>query len=150
MTAHALLNVVLVKRPVRKTSKAGKPYLMASARDGKGPDAKWWTIFGFTEAVIETLEAPVEGETFAATGSFEATIWAPEGREPRGNLTLNADAILTARSKPKPKAEKARASPEPRRGRALAASSWAAPARAEVETPRAEKGAADFDDTIPF
>jgi hypothetical protein len=149
MTAHALLNVVLVKRPVRKTSKAGKPYLMASARDGKGPDAKRWTIFGFTEAVIETLEALVEGETFAATGSFEATIWAPEGREPRVNLTLNADAILTARSKPKPKAEKARASPEPRRGRALAASSWAAPARAEVETPRAGKGA-DFDDSIPF
>jgi hypothetical protein len=125
MTAHALLNVVLVKRPVRKTSKAGKPYLMASARDGKGPEAKWWT---------------------AATGSFEASIWAPEGRSP---LTLNADAILTARSKPKPKAKKARASPEPRRGRALAASSWAAPARAEVETPRAGKGA-DFDDSIPF
>jgi hypothetical protein len=123
MTAHAaLLNVVLVKRPVRKTSKAGKPYLMAYARDGKGPDAKWWTIFAFTETAIETLEALVEGETFAATGSFEATIWAPEGRDPRVNLTMTADAILSAH-KPKNRVAKSTKA----NGRAVAAASWAAP-----------------------
>jgi hypothetical protein len=127
MTAHALLNVVLVKRPVRKTSKAGKPYLMASARDGKGPEAKWWTIFAFAEAAIEALEVLVEGETFAATGIFEATIWAPEGREPRVNLTLNADVILSAR---KPKAKPEGGTKRQRQtasGRETAAQSWAAP-----------------------
>ena len=83
MSAHALLSVVLQKLPVRKTSKAGRPYAMASARDGKGMDAKWWTIFAYSETGIEALEALTVGETFAATGSFDATIWAPEGREPR-------------------------------------------------------------------
>ena len=68
MSAHALLSVVLHKRAVRKASKAGKPYLMASVRDGNGPDAKWWTLFAFTEAAIEALEVLAEGETFAASG----------------------------------------------------------------------------------
>ena len=87
MSARVLLNGVLEKPPVRLTSKAGKWYLRASARDGKGPDAKWWTVFAFAEATIEALEVLVEGEAFAATGTFDATIWAPEGREPRVNLT---------------------------------------------------------------
>jgi hypothetical protein len=104
MSAHVLLSVVLQKPPVRKTSKAGKPYLMASARDGNGPDAKWWTIFAFSDAAIEALEALSAGEAFAATGTFDATIWAPEGREPRVNLTLTADAVLSA-SKPKAKTQ---------------------------------------------
>ena len=56
MSAHALLNVVLDKPPVRLTSKTGKSYLRASARDGKGPDARWWTIFVFSETAIEALE----------------------------------------------------------------------------------------------
>jgi hypothetical protein len=139
-------------------SKAGKAYVRASARDGKGPDAKYWTVFVFSETAIEALESITVGEAFAASGPFEATIWAPEGREPRVNLTLTADAILTAR-KPKAKTEGSSRKPKEANGRdraealntggrALAAASWAAPARAEVETPLAEKGA--FDDDIPF
>jgi hypothetical protein len=150
MSAHVLLNVVLQKLPVRKTSKAGKPYLMVSARDGNGPDAKWWTVFAFAEAAIEALEVLVEGEAFAATGTFDATIWAPEGREPRVNLTLSADAILSAH-KPKAKAkpegksrkpkEAAPSAPEPRPGRSK---SWASP------EPIAARGVPFFDDSIPF
>src|ERR1700719_2429652 len=105
MSARALLSGVLQKLPVRKTSKAGKPYLMVSARDGNGPDAKWWAIFAFNEEAVEALEALTVGEAFAATGSFEATVWAPEGREPRLNLTLTADAVLSARKPPKAKPE---------------------------------------------
>ena len=133
MSARVLLHAVVHKRAVRKTSKAGKPYLMASARDGNGPDAKWWTVFAFTEAAIETLEVLVEGETFAATGSFDATIWALEGREPRGNLTLTADVVISARkAKQKPKAGKPRGSSDRQSGRsARASASWAAPREGE-------------------
>jgi hypothetical protein len=150
MSAHALLSVVLQKLPVRKTSKAGKPYLMASARDGRGPDARWWTVFAFTEAAIEALEALTVGETFAATGTFDATVWVPEGREPRVNLTLTADAILSARKPPKAKTKKTApaSAQEPRPGRDIASKSWAAPARAEVETHRGS--APVMDDGIPF
>jgi hypothetical protein len=155
MSAHILLTAVLDKSPARLTSKAGKTYLRASVKDGKGPDAKWWTIFVFSETAIEALEVLAEGEAFAATGTFEASVWAPEGREPRVSLTLSADAILSAR-KPKPAAEKPKETGSsqsrekvPNNGRAIANTSWAAPHRAAVETPHAQKGE-DFDDDIPF
>jgi hypothetical protein len=147
MSARVLLSGVLDKAPVRMTSKIGKTYLRASARDGKGPDAKRWTVFVFSETAIEALEALTVGEAFAASGPFEANIWAPEGREPRVNLSMNADAILSAR-KPKPTKPKSHEKSPNTDGRSIASKSWAAPARAEVETPLAEKGA--FDDEIPF
>jgi hypothetical protein len=150
--ARVLLNGVLEKPPVRLTSKAGKPYLRASARDGNGPDAKWWAIFVFSETAIEELEALTVGEAFSATGSFEATVWAPEGREPRVNLTMNADAILSAH-KPKAKAkpegksrkpkEAAPSAPEPRPGRSIVSKSWVAQEPIGL-------GGVRLDDDIPF
>jgi hypothetical protein len=99
---------------------------MASVRDGNGPDAKWWTIFAFAEAAIEALEALTVGEAFAASGTFDATVWAPEGREPRVNLTLTADALLSAR-KPKVKSEGKKRQPRAASARDVAGQSWAAP-----------------------
>jgi hypothetical protein len=98
MSARVLLSGVLDKAPVRMTSKVGKTYLRASARDGKGPDAKRWTVFVFSETAAEALEALTVGEAFAATGTFDATVWAPEGREPRVTLSMSADAILSAQA----------------------------------------------------
>jgi hypothetical protein len=65
MSARVLLSGVLDKPPVRLTSKAGKSYVRASARDGNGPDAKWWTVFVFSETAAEALEALTVGEAFA-------------------------------------------------------------------------------------
>jgi hypothetical protein len=166
MSSRVLLSVVLDKPPVRLMSKSGKPYVRASARDGKGPDAKWWTIFVFSETAIEALESITVGEAFAASGAFEASVWAPEGREPRVNLSMTAAAILSAR-KPKAKTEGASRKPQAadgrdrveassvrqsqasNTGRSIASKSWASPATAEVGTPLAEKGAFD-DDDVPF
>jgi hypothetical protein len=148
MSPRVLLSGVLDKAPVRMTSKAGKTYLRASVKAGNGPDAKWWSVFVFSETAIEALEALTVGEAFAASGPFEANIWAPEGREPRVNLTLNADAILTTR-RPKVKTESTGRKPRTATGRDRAQVSWASPSTAEVATPRSEKGA-NFDDDIPF
>jgi hypothetical protein len=147
MTSRVLIDAVLDRPPVRLTSKAGKRYLRASARDGKGPDAKWWTVFVFGETAIEALEALTVGEAFAASGPFEANIWATEGREPRVNLSMNADAILSAR-KPKPTKPKSHEKSPNTDGRSIASKSWASPARAD-EPPR---GNAPFrpDTDVPF
>lgn len=132
---------MLDKPPVQLTSKAGKPYIRASARDGNGPDAKWWTVFVFSETAAEALEALTVGEAFAASGTFDATVWAPEGREPRVNLTLTADAVLSARKPPKAKPEctgpkpkeakgprdRAEASSASNTGGRASAASWASP-----------------------
>lgn len=125
MSARVLPSGVLHKPPTRRTSKNGRAYLIASVRDGNGPDAKWWTVFVFSEFAIEELEALVEGDAIAASGSFEASIWAPEGREPRVNLSLTADAILSAHRKPKPRAAKAKPDAPPARS---ASSAGPAPA----------------------
>jgi hypothetical protein len=145
MSTRVLLTAVLDKLPTRLTSKAGKTYLRASVRDGNGPDAKWWTLFVFSVTAIEALEGLALGESFAASGTFEASIWAPEGREPRVNLTLTADAILSAR-KPKAKRDDKHRQPSARdslsrepSARETAAKSWASP-----------NPGADFDDQIPF
>jgi hypothetical protein len=146
MSARVLLNGVLEKPPVRLTSKAGKPYLRASARDGNGPDAKWWTIFAFAEAAIEAIKALTLGEAFAASGPFEASVWAPEGREPRVNLTMTADAVLSAR-KPKRADDAVKYRPKAARnriavasnGRKIAEASWAHPT-----------SGGDLSDDIPF
>jgi len=49
---------------------------------------------------IETLR---EGEPIAVSGTFEAEIWAPPGRDPRVNLSLTVDAVISARKSAKAK-----------------------------------------------
>jgi len=145
MTSRVLLNAVIHKPAARRTSKTGKPYVVVTARDGVGPDAKWWTVLAFSESAIEALEPLVEGEAIAVSGTFEPSVWAPEGREPRVNLTVYADAALSAHKvKKERKAEKPRggsASERSSTGREIALASWAAPSG---------QGGARGDDDIPF
>jgi hypothetical protein len=106
MTARVLLSGILFRAPTRKTSKTGHPFVIAKVREGSGDAARWWTIFVFSESAIEEIERLGDGEAIAASGTFEATIWTPEGREPRVNLTMTADAILSAH-RPKKRAASA-------------------------------------------
>lgn len=143
MSARVLLNAVVHKTPARRISRAGKPYLITTLRAGAGPDAKWWTLFAFSETAIEALEPLVEGEAIAASGTFEASVWVSEGREPRVNLTIYADAILSAH-KPK-KERKAKRAPDPRAatGRAIEGPPGL------LLAPLDQRGGM-FDDDIPF
>jgi single-stranded DNA-binding protein len=152
MSISTLLIGSLHRAPDTKTSKSGKDYVVASVKVYNGNEAEFWTTLAFGDDTREALLTCAEGEKVALQGSpkFEAN-----GTDDQGHLKLRrslfVDAILTARPKPrgrKPKVETA--APEPRSGREAAEKSWAAPARAEVETPRAEKGANFDDDDIPF
>ena len=111
MTARVLLSGVLHKPPVRKTSKNGKPYVVASIRENSGRVSRWWKVFAFSESAIAELERAIAGEPVTMAGTFEAEIWTPEGKEPRVNFIMTADGVLTA--KPRPKARAAGGS-EPR------------------------------------
>lgn len=121
MTARILLPGVLHKAPVRKTAKTGRPYVLATLREVNGDAMRWWKLFVFHESAIEEIERLGEGDVIAASGIFEATIWTPEGKQPRVSLSLTADAILSAKAKPKPKNERAAADD---RGSARASATW--------------------------
>lgn len=103
MSARAIISGTLAKLPIRRVSKAQKTYLVATVRDREA----WWSVLIFDELDIATLEAMSVGEPIAVAGAFEATVWSPGGRGPRVNLSLMADAILTARHEPKPRPEPA-------------------------------------------
>jgi len=60
------------------------------------------------------------GEPIAVSGGIDAEIYAPAGSEGRISWKITADAILSAKAKPKPKAEQ-------RAGREVAEASWVAP-----------------------
>ena len=101
MSARVLLSGVLHKAPERKTSKNNKEYLIASIRENNGGANRWWKVLIFSESAIEFIDRLVAGDPVQASGTFDARIWTPDGGEPRVNLTMTADAILSARGKPK-------------------------------------------------
>ena len=49
MTARAIVGGVIFKAPRPKTSKAGKPYAIATIREGTGEHVRWWKAFVFNE-----------------------------------------------------------------------------------------------------
>jgi hypothetical protein len=142
MSARAIVSGVIHKAPDPKTAKSGSTYAALTLREKTGQATRWWKVFVFGDELRDEALRFSEGEPIAVAGEFDASIWAPEGREPRVNLSLTADAILSAR---KPKAKPADASPKPKatNGRDLARASWASP------TPAAA-GGIPFNDGVPF
>jgi hypothetical protein len=115
-----------------------------------GNATELWSISSFSDSVRQELSGLGDGDAVSVVGAFSAEIYEWKG-EQRIGLRLRADRALALN--PKPAKSKAPRTPKSHdksasTGRALAAASWASPARAEVGTPLAEKGA--FDDEIPF
>jgi single-stranded DNA-binding protein len=100
-SARTILLGVLSRAPTRKTSKNGNPYVFATIREGNGDGARWWKVFVFGETAIEAIEQLREGEAVAVSGAFEAKIYAAEGKEPRVDLSMTVDAVLSAKAKPR-------------------------------------------------
>lgn len=101
MSARVLVAGVLFRAPARKTSNNGRPYVFATIREGNGDAARWWKVFVFHDLAIEAIERLSEGEAIAVSGAIEAKIYAAAGKEPRVDLAVTADAILTATPKPR-------------------------------------------------
>lgn len=144
MSARAIVNGVLFRPPASKTSKAGNPYVVATVREGSGEAARWWKVFVFSKSAIADILCLSDGEPIAVAGEFDCELYAPPGGESRLSWKITADAILSARAKPKTKAQRtaAGASPsQPRSARAVAAASWAAPTGME---------GAHVSDDLPF
>jgi single-stranded DNA-binding protein len=112
MSARVLLSGVLFRAPTRKTSKNGNAYVFATIREGNGDAARWWKAFFFHDSAIEAVERLSEGEAVAVSGTFEAKIYTPEGKEARIDLSLAVDAVLSLKPAPRERKSKADKAPQ--------------------------------------
>ena len=86
-------------------------------REKVNGSTRWWRVVAFDEASIAAVLSMKVGEPIAVSGEFSAELWTPEGGgEPRLSWKITADAVLSAKAKPKQ-----------RTGREVADTSWAAP-----------------------
>ena len=116
MTARAIVSGVIFKAPQTKTTKAGKPYAIATIREGTGERVRWWKAVVFNEFAIEEILRLGDDGPIAVSGEFDCELYAPPGGESRLSWKITADAVLSAKAKPKQ-----------RTGREVADTSWAAP-----------------------
>lgn len=128
----ALVSGVLFRAPEKKTSQAGKPYVVAKVRTTAG---EWWRLTTFSESAQAELMRLGDGDAVAAQGRLDVSTYQKDG-ETRVGLGLIADHVLALRAEKKSKAKATRESTPP-------------PARSRQERTR---GVADPDlsDDIPF
>jgi single-stranded DNA-binding protein len=154
MSARAIVSGVLHKAPETKVSKNGNSYARATIRDGKGDDANWWACLIFSAAAVEEVHRLEPGDPIAVAGEIKAAIYTPPGKEPRVNLTIMVDNVLSARKPPKATPERTsrkrkeakgldRAEASNTGGRSIPSKSWASPEPISV-------GGIPFEDSIPF
>jgi hypothetical protein len=101
MSARAIISGALSKAPQTKISRAGKPYAVATIREGTGERVRWWQAIAFSEIAIEALKEMAVGDPIAAAGEIDAEIYAPAGSDSRISWRITVDAVLSARAKPK-------------------------------------------------
>jgi hypothetical protein len=97
MTARAIVAGALVKAPVSKTSKAGKSYVLATIREGKGDAARWWKAFIFGGSAMAEVLRLGDGDPLAVSGEFDCQPYRTDAGEERQNWSIMVDAVLSAR-----------------------------------------------------
>jgi hypothetical protein len=100
MTLRAIVTGSLSKVPVEKTSSRGNAYLIASVREGSGDATRYVSAFIFAEDEIETVRSLQVGEPISVAGELTVELSEWNG-ESRLNWKITADAVLSARAKPK-------------------------------------------------
>jgi single-stranded DNA-binding protein len=86
-------------KPVEvRTSKNGNPFATFTVVESVNGSRRFWRAVAFDEGAIAALKDLPAGEPIAIGGEIDCEIWTPEdGREPRLNWKVTADAVLTAR-----------------------------------------------------
>lgn len=101
MSARSIASGALHRAPETRTSKSGKPYVLATVLERHGEATRWWRCFIFDEAAIQEITLLSAGDPIALSGEFDCETYAPAGAESRLSWTIRADAVLGARAKPK-------------------------------------------------
>ena len=108
MTVTVLISGKLFRDPETKTSSRGKPYTTATIRVGQGDDVAWWRVLAFLKEAGDELLSLRGGDGVAVSGTFKAEVYVGSG-DPRVNLTVIADRVISAKAQKREKAAVARA-----------------------------------------
>ncbi len=117
MTLHALVTGTLWEAPGQHTSKNGNSFVAATIKLRDGDATQWVRLLAFGTDAQAELTRLDSGDSLSVQGNLKADVYAPEGREPRVNLTIFVDAVLSPKPKKakpeRPKPERAASSVEP-------------------------------------
>ena len=110
---RGIVSGVLTRAPAERESKGGRPYLLATIREGSGDKARWISAFAFNDEAREAISGMAAGEAVAVAGELDAEIYTPEGGQPRVSWSIRADAVLTTNSGAR---KRSATEPEPQEG----------------------------------
>ena len=97
MSARAIVSGALFKAPVSKVSKGGKPYALATVREGKGDAARWWKVFVFGDVAMAEVLRLGDGDPLAVAGEFDCQAYKTDAGEDRLSWSIMVDGVLSAR-----------------------------------------------------
>jgi single-stranded DNA-binding protein len=81
-----------------RTAKSGNSFAVFTIREAVNGATRWWRSVAFDEAAIAALKELDAGAPIACAGEIDCELWTPDdGREPRLNWKITADAVLSAR-----------------------------------------------------
>jgi hypothetical protein len=102
MSARAIVPGSLHNAAELRTSKNGNPFATFTIRESlNNGAARWWQAIAFSETAIEALKELAVAEPIAVAGELDCELYAPAGAESRLSWKITADAVLSARAKPK-------------------------------------------------
>jgi Single-strand binding protein family len=101
---RAIVSGALHKSAEERTSKNGNPFATFTIRESLNGATRWWQAIAFDEASIAAVLSLKVGEPIAVSGGIDAEIYAPAGSEGRISWKITADAVLSAKAKPKQRA----------------------------------------------
>jgi single-stranded DNA-binding protein len=107
MSARVLVTGSLFKAPEQRTSKTGKPFVVATIRVKDGEALQWWRVTVFSEGAMAELMRLSDGDAVSAQGAMTAGLYVKDGGETKITLQLVADQILALRAAPKERKAKA-------------------------------------------
>jgi hypothetical protein len=93
MSAYVLVSGALSRAPEFKTSKSGKPYVMASLRVGVGSAAEFWSVIASSESTHAELSRLGDGDKISAQGTLEVGLHTGQNGQTWITRTVLADHV---------------------------------------------------------
>jgi single-stranded DNA-binding protein len=99
---RALISGVLHDSPTMKTSKAGKEFCIGKIKDDSTTPATWASIVCFDEQAT-VLAGMKKNEALSVSGKLTVDVYQPTQGEPRANISITCDSLITMKPAAKPK-----------------------------------------------
>jgi single-stranded DNA-binding protein len=103
MSAFVLISGALYRQPEQRTSKADKPFVVATLRCKDGEGSQFWNVIVFSESAQSELLRLNAGDAVSLQGALKAEIYEKNG-EAKLSLGIVADHVTALRQPAKPRA----------------------------------------------